>query len=102
MKIFLRFLKTLLVGAVLSAFISNVFSAQKRPNVIIVNLDDLGAGWLSPYTKNLKPSDMDEGSLTSANVRPAETITATAIKNNLIFITSVDLESYTIIPSSCF
>ena len=58
MKIFLRFLKTLLVGAVLSAFISNVFSAQKRPNVIIVNLDDLGAGWLSPYTKNLKPSDM--------------------------------------------
>ena len=47
MKIFLRFLKTLLVGAVLSAFISNVFSAQKRPNVIIVNLDDLGAGWLS-------------------------------------------------------
>lgn len=63
MKIFLRFLKTLLVGAVLSAFISNVFSAQKRPNVIIVNLDDLGAGWLSPYTKNLKPSDMDEGAL---------------------------------------
>ncbi|MFR6032994.1 MAG: hypothetical protein ACLUKN_07280 [Bacilli bacterium] len=47
----------------MSAFISNVFSAQKRPNVIIVNLDDLGAGWLSPYTKNLKPSDMDEGAL---------------------------------------
>ncbi len=38
---------------------SSLLSAEKRPNVIIVNLDDLGAGWLTPYTKKLKISDLD-------------------------------------------
>ena len=63
MKLFIRLLKNLFAVIVLSAFISQAFSAQRRPNVIIVNLDDLGSGWLAPYTKKLKPSDMDEGAL---------------------------------------
>ena len=38
---------------------SSLLYAVKRPNVIIINLDDLGAGWLTPYTKKLKISDLD-------------------------------------------
>jgi len=32
--------------------------AEKKMNVIVVNFDDLGAAWLSPYAKNLKLDDL--------------------------------------------
>ena len=30
-----------------------------RPNVILINIDDLGPAWLPPYAKRLKPSDIE-------------------------------------------
>jgi len=32
--------------------------AEKKMNVLVVNFDDLGAAWLTPYAKNLKLDDL--------------------------------------------
>ena len=31
-----------------------------RPNVIVINIDDLSPAWLPPYAKRLKPDDVEE------------------------------------------
>ena len=32
----------------------------QQPNIIVVNIDDLGPAWLPPYARRLKPSDVEE------------------------------------------
>ena len=39
---------------------SNVGKNAEPPNIIVVNIDDLGPAWLPPYARRLKPSDVEE------------------------------------------
>ena len=53
------------IVALITALLAPLYAATPEqvaqpPNVIVVNIDDLGPAWLPPYAGKLKPSDVEE------------------------------------------
>lgn len=65
MKYFLRFLSCFTVFMVGINFIGFSQTKQTKPNIIFIVIDDLGSGWLPPYAKNLKESDVEDAIIQS-------------------------------------